>query len=155
VLRPGDTGTHNNGKSQVKSLEETGKYAKIIVYGSINDGALAGAGAVVGKLGAPAAGSLPAGAGNKPIAIIAKNGTVIKGFVGHGIDRAIGDAAKRAGTTPQAILDAIKSPRKILIGMDQYGRPFEIFTGPNARVVVNPQTGNIISVNPLSRAGAH
>jgi len=50
VLRAGDSGTHNNGKSQVRSLEDGGIYAKIIIDGAINDGALAGAGAVVGKL---------------------------------------------------------------------------------------------------------
>ena len=52
VLRAGDSGTHNNRKSQVESLEDGGKYTKIIIDGAINDGALAGAGAVVGKLGA-------------------------------------------------------------------------------------------------------
>ena len=52
MLRAGDSGTHNNRKSQVESLEDGGKYTKIIIDGAINDGALAGAGAVVGKLGA-------------------------------------------------------------------------------------------------------
>jgi RHS repeat-associated protein len=87
--------------------------------------------------------------------IIAQNGTKITGFTGHGIDRVIGDAAKRAGTKPQAILDAIKNPKKIVSGVDQQGRPFQIFTGENARVVVNPKTGKVVSVNPLSSAGAN
>ncbi|WP_428309894.1 FG-GAP-like repeat-containing protein [Hydrocarboniphaga sp.] len=86
--------------------------------------------------------------------IVAKNGTRIGGFTRHGVDRAIGDAASRAGTKPQAILDALKNPSKIAEGVDKQGRPFQIFTGQNARVVVNPETGQIVSVNPLSRAGA-
>lgn len=91
----------------------------------------------------------------KGVEIVAQNGTKITGFTEHGINRVIGDAAKRAGTKPQAILDALKSPKKIVSGVDQQGRPFQIFTGENARVVVNPQTGQVVSVNPLSGAGAH
>jgi hypothetical protein len=92
--------------------------------------------------------------------ITASDGTKIKGFVEHGVDRAIGDAPKgtpgeRAGTRPEAILDALKNPTKITGGIDSQGRPFKVFTGQNARVVVNPETGNIVSVNPLSGAGAH
>jgi hypothetical protein len=63
--------------------------------------------------------------------------------------------SKRAGTKPEAILDALKSPKKITEGTDSLGRPFKIYAGENARVVVNPNTGKIISVNPLSRAGAN
>ena len=88
------------------------------------------------------------------LGIVAENGTKVTGFTAHGIDRAIGDAAKRAGTKPEAILDALKNPLKIVGGVDQLGRPFQIFTGQNARVVVNPETGLIVSVNPLSGAGA-
>jgi len=87
--------------------------------------------------------------------IVAQNGTRVTGFTRHGINRAIGDGAKRAGTKPQAILDALENPQKIVSGVDKQGRPFQIFTGQNARVVVNPQTGNVVSVNPLSGAGAH
>jgi len=79
----------------------------------------------------------------------------IKGFTKHGIDRAVGDGAKRAGTRPEAILDALKNPTKIKSGIDNQGRPFSIYTGRNARVVINPETRQIISVNPLSGAGAH
>jgi RHS repeat-associated protein len=86
--------------------------------------------------------------------IIASNGSRISGFTGHGINRAIGDAASRAGTKPQAILDALRNPTKIVGGVDRQGRPFQIFTGGNARVVVNPETGQIVSVNPLSALGA-
>jgi hypothetical protein len=39
-------------------------------------------------------------------------------------------------------------------GIDKQGRPFQIFFGTDARVIVNPQTAQIVSVNPLSAAGA-
>jgi RHS repeat-associated protein len=87
--------------------------------------------------------------------IVAKDGTKITGLVKHGVNRAIGDGAKRAGTRPEAILDALKNPTTIKEGVDKLGRPFKIFEGTNARVVVNPQTGKIVSTNPLSGAGAH
>jgi RHS repeat-associated protein len=87
-------------------------------------------------------------------AIECKNGTKVNGFTGHGVDRAIGNAAERAGTTPEAILDALKNPLRIVSGVDSQGRPYQIFTGQDARVVINPQTGNVVSVNPLSGAGA-
>jgi RHS repeat-associated protein len=86
--------------------------------------------------------------------IVAQNGTRVAGFTSHGIDRVIGDTAERAGTRPEAILDALKNPKKIVSGVDQQGRPFEIFTGKDARVVVNPQSGKVVSVNPMSGAGA-
>ena len=86
--------------------------------------------------------------------ILAKDGTRILSFTKHGVNRAIGDAAKRAGTRPQAILDALKNPTKITEGVDKLGRPFKVFKGTNARVVVNPETGKIVSTNPLSGAGA-
>jgi hypothetical protein len=87
--------------------------------------------------------------------IVAKDGTKITGITKHGINRIAGDAAKRAGTKPEAILDALKNPIKIKDGIDHLGRPFKVYTGANARVVVNPKTGNIVSTNPLSRAGAN
>jgi RHS repeat-associated protein len=86
--------------------------------------------------------------------IVAKNGTRVTGLTRHGVNRAIGDTASRAGTKPQAILDALKNPQRIVDGIDSKGRPFQVFFGENARVVVNPQTGRIISTNPLSAAGA-
>jgi hypothetical protein len=86
--------------------------------------------------------------------IVASNGTEITGFTRHGINRAIGDGASRAGVKPEAVLDALKNPSKIVDGVDDLGRPFQVFHGADARVVVNPQTGNIVSMNPLSGAGA-
>ncbi|MFN9247005.1 MAG: hypothetical protein ACK6DS_08045, partial [Planctomycetota bacterium] len=85
--------------------------------------------------------------------IVAQNGTTITGYTKHGINRATGNGLERAGTSPKAILEALKNPKNIKSGVDDLGRPFEIFTGPNARVVVNPQTGEIISVNPLGGGG--
>jgi hypothetical protein len=90
-----------------------------------------------------------------PGGIVTRNGTRITGFTRHEIDRAIGDGAKRAGTTPQAILDAINNSKSIQSGVDKLGRPSQIFIGQHARVVVNPETGKIVSVNPLSGAGVH
>lgn len=87
--------------------------------------------------------------------IVASDGTRITGFTGHGVDRVRGDGAKRAGVKPQALLDAIKNPTKVTEGVDRLGRPYKIYTGSDARVVVNPQTGRIVSVNPLSGAGAN
>jgi hypothetical protein len=40
-------------------------------------------------------------------------------------------------------------------GADSAGRPFKIYQGENARVVVNPESGKIVSTNPLSGAGAN
>ncbi len=87
--------------------------------------------------------------------IVAKDGTEIGSLTKHGVDRVIGDGGKRAGTRPEAVLDALKNPTKIKEGMDSQGRPFKIYQGENARVVINPDTGRIISTNPLSGAGAH
>ena len=52
ISRAGDRPTHNDDKSAVESLEDCGKYTKEIIDGAKLDGALAGAGAVIGKLGA-------------------------------------------------------------------------------------------------------
>ena len=98
------------------------------------------------------------GAGEEAIAtarIVAANGTKITGFTSHGIQRVVGDSAERAGVVPHALLDALKNPKRIVEGIDSQGRPFQVFHGADARVVVNPSTGKIVSVNPLSGAGAH
>ncbi|MEQ1931387.1 MAG: RHS repeat-associated core domain-containing protein [Parvularculaceae bacterium] len=102
---------------------------------------------------AAGAGLLPGFKGADKAGIVASNGTKITGLTRHGVNRAIGDGAERAGTRPQAILETLKNPKKIVKGVDSKGRPFEIFHGANARVVVNPQTGQIVSTNPVSRAG--
>ena len=89
-----------------------------------------------------------------PKGISASDGTKVTGFTKHGVDRVIGDLGKRAGTKPQAILDALKNPRKVIEGVDKKGRPFKIFQGKDARVIINPKTGKVVSTNPLSSAGA-
>ena len=52
------------------------------------------------------------------------SGSRITGFTRHGVNRAIGDAAKRAGTKPKAISDALRNPTKPVVrGVDsQAGR---------------------------------
>ena len=89
------------------------------------------------------------GSGN----ITTKDGTKVTGYTDHGLDRAIGDGGNRAGTKPEAILDALKNPTKIKEGIDDRGRPFKVYQGTTARVVINPETGEIVSTNPLSRKG--
>ena len=91
--------------------------------------------------------------------IVAADGTKITGYTSHGVDRAIGEGPAgtpgvRAGTKPKAILDALKNPKSIKSGIDKFGRPFKNFIGQDAKVTVNPSTGKIVSVNPLSGAGA-
>ena len=75
---------------------------------------------------------------------LASDGTEVVGFTQHGIDRAIGDGAKRAGTRPATVLDAIKNPMKITEGVDNLGRPFKVYWGADARVVIDPETGRIV-----------
>jgi hypothetical protein len=89
------------------------------------------------------------------LSITASDGTEISGFTFHGINRVIGDGGGRAGVTPQALLGALQNPISIREGVDDLGRPFKIYTGQDARVVVNPATGKVVSVNPLSGAGAN
>jgi RHS repeat-associated protein len=87
--------------------------------------------------------------------ILAANGTRVTGLTRHAVHRAIGNGAERVGTRPQAVLNALKNPKRIVDGVDDLGRPYQVFHGGEARVVVNPRTGRIVSMNPLSRAGAH
>lgn len=86
--------------------------------------------------------------------IIASNGIKITGFTGHGVNRAIGSVG-RQGVSPSSILDALKNPLKINnVVTDQLGRQSQRFIGQFGEVVVNPQTGRIISVNPTSSSKA-
>ncbi|MPT35426.1 MAG: hypothetical protein E2604_10140 [Flavobacterium sp.] len=86
--------------------------------------------------------------------IEAANGFKISGFTEHGLNRTIGDFS-RAGVKPNAILDALKNPLKINnVVTDQLGRQSQRFIGQFGEVVVNPQTGRIISVNPTSSSKA-
>lgn len=83
----------------------------------------------------------------------AKNGVRISGWTRHGLNRAIGISSTRVGTRITSIADALKNPISIKGGFDSLGRPVQVFIGRSARVVINPQTGQIVSVNPLSRLG--
>ena len=91
--------------------------------------------------------------GAKGVQFVAKDGTKITGYTKHGVNRAIGDGGKRAGVRPEAIRDAIKNPVKIVNGVDGQGRPYRSFYGKDAKVTVNPQTGDIVQMNPLSGKG--
>jgi len=78
------------------------------------------------------------------------NGIRITGFAKHGLNRAI-----ERGVKPNAILDAVKNPLKTgNVVTDQLGRQSQRFIGRSAEVVLNPQTGKIISVNPTSTSKA-
>ena len=86
--------------------------------------------------------------------IEAANGLKITGFTKHGVDRAIGSVG-RSGVKPSAILDALKNPLAISnVVTDQLGRQSQRFIGRFGEVVVNPQTGRIISINPTSSSKA-
>lgn len=107
-----------------------------------------GAGGATSRAAAAAAASKAGHTGLKTA-----TGVVVGGFTKHGLHRAVGDTAKRAGTSPAAIKDALVNPRNVKTGVDQYGRVFQTFTGANARVTINPSTGKIVSTNPLGRLG--
>ena len=78
------------------------------------------------------------------------NGISIAGFTKHGIHRAI-----ERGVKSNAVLDALKNPLKINnVVVDQSGRQSQRFIGKYCEVVVNPETGKIISINPTSSAKA-
>ncbi len=84
--------------------------------------------------------------------IIAKNGVKVERFTKHGIHRAIGDF-KRVGVKPEGILDALKKPLKICdIKTNNKGLRSQRFIGRFGEVVVNPDTGGIVSVNPIDSA---
>ncbi len=83
--------------------------------------------------------------------ILTQNGLKITGFTGHGVNRAIGNGIERTGVSPQGIIDALRNPLRINdIKTDQLGRQSQRFIGKTGKIVVNPQTGKIISVNPTS-----
>ena len=93
-------------------------------------------------------------AGKTSTEIIASNGIKITGFTEHGVNRAIGSVGRQR-VSPSSILDALKNPLKINdVVTDQLGRQSQRFIGQFGEVVVNPQTGRIISVNPTSSSKA-
>ncbi len=67
-------------------------------------------------------------------------------FTEHSLQRVI-----ERGVTREAIFDAIESPLKVSpVKFDSRGRPSQRFIGKKAEVVLNPETGGIVSVNPTS-----
>lgn len=67
-------------------------------------------------------------------------------FTEHSLQRAI-----ERGVTREAIFDAIESPLEVSpVKLDSRGRPSQRFIGKKAEVVLNPETGGIVSVNPTS-----
>lgn len=73
-------------------------------------------------------------------------GIGIKGFTKHGLNRAI-----ERKVSPKNILNTIKNPIKINnTKTDVLGRQSVRFTGEKSSVIINPNTGKIISVNPVS-----
>jgi hypothetical protein len=68
------------------------------------------------------------------------------GTTAHGVNQKI-----TRGVTSAAELDALKHPLRVgPIKTDSLGRPSQRFIGEKAEVVINPQTGKIVSVNPTS-----
>ncbi|MEG0926854.1 hypothetical protein [Chryseobacterium sp.] len=74
----------------------------------------------------------------------------VTGFTKHGLNRVI-----QRGVKSSSILDALKNPLKIgKVTTDAAGRQSQQFIGKLSEVVVNHQTGKIISVNPTSSSKA-
>ncbi|MCD8031006.1 MAG: hypothetical protein LUF85_09360, partial [Bacteroides sp.] len=83
--------------------------------------------------------------GTAKAGILTSNGIKLQGFTKHGLNRAI-----ERGVRPDAIKDAIQNPLKVNpVRMDDKGAS-QRFIGRQAEVVINPQTGQVISINPAS-----
>jgi len=80
---------------------------------------------------------------------IPKGATIIAqdiNFTNHALKRAI-----ERGVSRKSILDTFTSPLKIEeVKIDNLGRPSQRMIGQKAEVVINPETQQIISVNPTS-----
>ncbi|MGH7989683.1 MAG: RHS repeat-associated core domain-containing protein, partial [Limisphaerales bacterium] len=143
------------GQIAIAGVQEVARAAAIIPAGAAIG---KGVGTLLGAGEKEAAGEIASRvtATAKIQEITAQNGTKITGFIGHGVDRAIGNAAeKRLGVSPRGILDALKNPLKIgPVKIDNLGRPSQRFVGKTGEVVVNPAKGKIVSVNPTSSSKA-
>ena len=142
----------------IETLSSVGMGMTDFVASSVMGGAIL---SKVGGLISKGISALKAGQAAKAIGtnaakggIEAANGLKITGFTGHGVDRAIGSFG-RSGVKPDAIFNALKNPLKINnVVTDQFGRQSQRFIGQFGEVVINPQTGKIISVNPTSSSKA-
>lgn len=78
-------------------------------------------------------------------------GNIIKSIAKHGGDRLIGDGAKRAGTDPKAVLDAVRNPVRVV---EQVERGTVKYVGKDANVVISTTNpGRVVSTNPTSANG--
>ncbi|MBS0628727.1 MAG: hypothetical protein JSS30_00710 [Verrucomicrobia bacterium] len=74
------------------------------------------------------------------------NATKDINFANHALQRAV-----ERGISRESILDALASPLKIEeVKIDKLGRPSQRFIGQKAEVVINPETQQVVSVNPTS-----
>ena len=89
----------------------------------------------------------------KLVGIVTANGIEIKGKSYHFIDRVIGSVyQKRNGVSIDVILEALTNPDKVTqIKESDNGRSQNFVLKGKCQVSVNPDTGNLIQVNPLGR----
>jgi tetratricopeptide (TPR) repeat protein len=67
-------------------------------------------------------------------------------FTTHALHR-----ARERGVSGESVLDTLTSPLKIEeVRIDNLGRPSQRFIGTKAEVVINPETQQVVSVNPTS-----
>jgi len=67
-------------------------------------------------------------------------------FANHALQRAV-----ERGVSRESILDALASPLRVEeVKLDKLGRPSQRFIGQKAEVVINPETQQVVSVNPTS-----
>lgn len=80
------------------------------------------------------------------VGIAAKGNRSLIGLTKHGLNQKINRKVRSTD-----VLDALKRPLDVnRVKLDNLGRPSQRFVGPKAEVVMNPNTGKIISVNPTS-----
>lgn len=78
------------------------------------------------------------------------DGITISDLSSHGYDRIIGDD-NRKGVGIDSVKDAITNPLDIKpVKVDSLGRKSKRYIGEKAEIVINPDKGNIVSVNPTS-----
>ncbi|WP_418637460.1 DUF6443 domain-containing protein [Winogradskyella sp.] len=78
--------------------------------------------------------------------VTAANGVEVTGFTKHGLNQKMNRNVKSS-----SVLDAVKNPLKTGdVKVDNAGRPSQRYTGAQAEVAVNPETGKVVSTNPTS-----